>query len=235
MHYVIGDVHNEAGKLKRMLAQIALAPEDEVILLGDIFDRGVEPEPMETYFTVLGLGAQCTWIKGNHDQWLGEYIRRWLTCSEKERQRMWAYPYNTFELLQGRMTEVDLLHLADHIQSLPLQKTLCLDGKKYLFAHAQTSHPLKRAKKAELYLMGGCGFWSFEHFLKNGVDGYISLCGHKVNRNLSYMYEGRYLEESVPSIWVNELRNVYLLDCGSGFGGGNLGCLCLETGERYYV
>lgn len=33
---------------------------------------------------------------------------------------------------------------------------------------------------------------------------------------------------------LNEKGNVYLLDCGSGFKGGRLACMCLETGQRFY-
>lgn len=40
MHYVIGDIHNEAKKLRSILSQINMEPEDELILLGDLFDRG---------------------------------------------------------------------------------------------------------------------------------------------------------------------------------------------------
>ena len=37
------------------------------------------------------------------------------------------------------------------------------------------------------------------------------------------------------SIWCNDRHNVYLLDCGCGFAGGRLACLCLETKERFYA
>ena len=44
MHYVIGDVHNDAGRLRRMLDDIRFKKDgenaDHLYLLGDLFDRG---------------------------------------------------------------------------------------------------------------------------------------------------------------------------------------------------
>ena len=36
MHYVIGDIHNEAKKLQSILNQIKIKPQDSLIVLGDI-------------------------------------------------------------------------------------------------------------------------------------------------------------------------------------------------------
>ena len=42
MHYVIGDIHNNLKKLKQILKQINITRDDELIVLGDVFDRGGE-------------------------------------------------------------------------------------------------------------------------------------------------------------------------------------------------
>ena len=42
MHYVIGDIHNDLKKLKQILKQINITRDDELIVLGDVFDRGGE-------------------------------------------------------------------------------------------------------------------------------------------------------------------------------------------------
>ena len=75
MHYVIGDIHNELPKLKSILNQINLSAFDELIVLGDVFDRGGEDaDPVGVYFALSGIQGKCTWIRGNHDQWLANYI-----------------------------------------------------------------------------------------------------------------------------------------------------------------
>ncbi len=123
-----------------------------------------------------------------------------------------------------------MLNLADLIHTLPLQKEIDIDGTKFLLAHAMTSHPCLEAS-ADYYMMGN---WELESFFLSGIDGYISLCGHTATDNIVWKKAGRYFEEDKPSIWVNEKENVYLMDCGCGVAGGQLACLCLETGKRFY-
>ena len=63
MHYVIGDIHNELHKL------ISIFDNDELIVLGDVFDRGADkPDPVGVYFELCKIQGKCTWVRGNHDQ-----------------------------------------------------------------------------------------------------------------------------------------------------------------------
>ena len=121
MHYVIGDIHNEARKLKSILKQINLSYEDELIVLGDVFDRGgMNPEPVETYFALSGVKGKCTWICVNHDKWLADYIEQFYSKSIWRKKKIGPYSYNTFELLKERLTDVDIQNIADLIHKLPL-------------------------------------------------------------------------------------------------------------------
>ena len=232
MHYVIGDIHNELQKLKSVLAQINLTQEDELIVLGDVFDRGgVDADPVGVYFALSGIQGKYTWIRGNHDQWLADYIKEYYSCSDRKRAKMPAYTYNSFEIMRQRLTEVDMLNLADLIDSLPLKKELVIDGAKYLFAHAMTS-PVGVPQKRDYYLMGT---YDLEVFFMEGIEGVISMCGHTTTENVLWCRnKNMYLDEYKNSIWRNEKENVYLLDCGCGFKSGRLACICLETGERFY-
>ena len=40
MIYAIGDIHGEAKALREMLSKLPVQPEDLVIFLGDVIDRG---------------------------------------------------------------------------------------------------------------------------------------------------------------------------------------------------
>lgn len=56
MHYVIGDIHNNLKKLKQILKQINITRDDELIVLGDVFDRGGETaDPFGVYCALAGL------------------------------------------------------------------------------------------------------------------------------------------------------------------------------------
>lgn len=231
MHYVIGDIHNESGKLKQVLEQIEFNEEDELILLGDLFDRGYdEADPAEVYFMLSAVHAKKTWVSGNHDRWLAEYIKRYFQLSSRKRAKLSPYHYNSFEPLRERMTEKDMLNLADEIMQNPLWIQKRIGETKYIFAHARTSHPLKQEQPDDFYLMGDL---DLGQFFIDGIEGYISVCGHTPTSNVP-IFEGRYLDKENHSIWMNEKENVILMDCGAGFKSGKLACMCLETGERFY-
>lgn len=224
MNYVIGDIHNDNRRFSEMLEKIGFSEEDNLFLLGDLFDRNLyEPDPMGVYFNVLKLEDRCFIVRGNHDTWLAQYIINYYSTPEKKRKRLTPYPYNSFTILSEHFTEVDMLDLAKRIMEWPLQIGIEVDGKKYLLAHACTSMP-DRVMKDEFYLMGSyfMGSESYETFLLEGREGYISVCGHE-----NVMGDGK--------IWKNKLKNVYMCDCGCGFKDGRLGCLCLETKEEIYV
>lgn len=230
MHYVIGDIHNENAKLQHMLRKISFGKGDHLYILGDLFDRGFDSaDPVGVYFTVLGLEDRCSVIRGNHDQWLAEYIEEYYSLPEKARDRQEPYFYNSFDLMRQRLAPVDLQNLAEYIKALPLQLEVELD-RKYLLAHAMTS-PYGICRGDMYYLMGDI---NYERFIRTGIRGYISFCGHEETGHFVDV-PGRYFDEKYTSIWVNQAENVYMMDCGCGFRGGRLGCFCLETGERYYV
>ena len=131
MHYVIGDIHNDLKKLKQILKQINITRDDELIVLGDVFDRGGgNADPFGVYCALAGLQGKCSWIRGNHDDWLANYTYEYFNTPEKKRHKLAPYGYNSFELLRQRITEVDMRNIADLIKGLPLQKELELEGKK---------------------------------------------------------------------------------------------------------
>ena len=108
MHYVIGDIHNDLKKLKQILKQINITRDDELIVLGDVFDRGGETaDPFGVYCALAGLQGKCSWIRGNHDDWLANYTYEYFNTPEKKRHKLAPYGYNSFELLRQRITEVD--------------------------------------------------------------------------------------------------------------------------------
>lgn len=218
MHYVVSDIHNDNRKFEELLGRLSLSENDCLYILGDFFDRAdYNPDPVGVYFNILKLGGRCRMIRGNHDDWLARYILRYYETSKRKRKRLAPYDYNTFGLLTERLTQVDIIHLAEMILEWPLQECIEIEGIRYLLAHAKTSHPHK--VYMDDYYMWGEG--DEQEFLNKGIDGYISVCGHQ--------------NKGGGTIWKNRIGNVYICDCGSGDKSGRLGCLCLETKEEIYV
>ena len=142
MNYVISDIHNDYDRFCEMLKKIEFSTDDHLYILGDVFDRSNHnPNPVELYFKILSLGDSCMVIRGNHDHWLALYILEYFAISEKKRDKVNPYPYNSFQLLQQRLTPVDMKNLADKILDWPVQRMIEVMGEKYLLAHAMTSAP----------------------------------------------------------------------------------------------
>lgn len=218
MHYITSDIHNNNEKFEALIKKLDLKEEDKLYILGDLFDRSnYNPNPVDIYFNILKLGNKCQVIRGNHEQELAEYIITYFGKKKQKKAKLDSYPYNSFELLRERLTQVDLQNMTKWMLELPLQIALEIDGTKYLLAHAMTSS-IHEVYSDEYYLRGD---GDLQSFLNHGIEGYISICGHSNP-------EGNV-------IWRNYKGNVIICDCGCGFQSGRLGCLCIETGEEIYV
>lgn len=231
MHYVLPDIHNDNRRFHKMLNEIGFSRDDHLILLGDLFDRGsYDPDPVGVYFSILEIEKQCTIISGNHDRWLAEYINGYFGTKERKRKGLPSYYYNSFDILNKRLPETDMLSLADWILKFNVQTTAEINGQKMLFAHAATSKP--DVKFDENYYLMGEG--ADDSFYRSGIDGYVSFCAH-TNTSFFSRYGGDYLDGVQNSIWVNDAGNLYMMDCGCGYIEGRLACICLENKQTFYV
>ena len=80
---IIGDIHGCARSLQALLEKVEPSPErDELVLLGDLFDRG--PDSYYVYQLAQGLAAEFgdrfTLLRGNHEDYL---LRDKLSFREK--------------------------------------------------------------------------------------------------------------------------------------------------------
>lgn len=229
MNYVIPDIHNDNRRLKSLLDRISFGTNDHLFLLGDLFDRcSYDPDPVGVYFTILEISDNCTIVSGNHDRWLAKYICEYYGTKERKRKKLPGYYYNSFDLMAERLTQGDMLALANWLLSFPLQQEVVFGDKRLLFAHAMTSDPA--VMKDDIYYLMGDD--SDEEFYRSGIDGYVSFCGHTFSSFFS-RYGGEYID-GPASIWRNERQNVYMMDCGCGYSDGKLACLCLDDMRTMY-
>ena len=117
-------------------------------------------------------------------------------------------------MMKDRLTQVDLLNLADLIMGLPLQIEINIGSKKYLLAHAMTFDPALVEQDDTLYLEG---LYDMEEYWRQGVKGYVSLVGHT---DSSYQYNnshGRYLDGQ-HSIWT-KMCTCWIADVACQMGG----------------
>ncbi len=79
---IIGDIHGCAKEFGELLDKVQPGPEDRLILLGDLFDRG--PDSWEVFKKVQRLekafGDRFVLLRGNHEDYL---LREKLTLKER--------------------------------------------------------------------------------------------------------------------------------------------------------
>ena len=67
-HWIIGDIHGEAGLLERLLDYILRFHPHQLVFLGDYIDRG--PNSKQVVDRILSLDLPVTCLMGNHEQML---------------------------------------------------------------------------------------------------------------------------------------------------------------------
>ncbi len=124
----IGDIHGGYRALKQLLDRLQLDPSDELIFLGDYVDGWSESALVIEELAVLSSTNPCTFIIGNHDVWLLEYLQTGSINS------IWVQHGGraTLESYSG----YNRVQLDKHREILEGMKTYHIDEKDRLFVHA---------------------------------------------------------------------------------------------------
>lgn len=223
MTYVVSNLHGDYDKFTALLKKINFSDDDLMYVLGDLVDFGEQSMELIADLSVR-LNVYC--VAGEHDfraaklltgfdKMLkngsapdGDYIAEMTAWVQDGGQTT----LEGFRALDEEQREGVLDYLCD----LSLFEELEVKGKSYLMVHAGIAD-YQPDSDLEDYLP--------EDFFSEGldagrplVDGTTVIVGHQPTDSGKITYgEG--------SIFI---------DCGVA-NGGNLGCLCLENGEEYYV
>jgi len=74
LSWIVGDIHGCADALARLLATLALRPQDRLLSAGDLFHRG--PDPIAVLRLLQGLGDQFAMVMGNHEWALMQRVQQ---------------------------------------------------------------------------------------------------------------------------------------------------------------
>jgi serine/threonine protein phosphatase 1 len=141
--YAIGDIHGCLNELRKLVAELPLKPEDELVFLGDYIDRGPRSKAVLDYL-IQDRGPHWRFLRGNHEQMLLDWLQapnplaasNWL--SNGGHQTLQSYiPAEKLDEVQGE--EVHALfqsylpeaHL-EFLRALPLT----YETPGYFFCHA---------------------------------------------------------------------------------------------------
>lgn len=231
MHYVISDIHGCYDEFMEMLSLINFNDTDILYVLGDCIDRG--PYPIKTLLYCLekeNIHLLC----GNHEWFLVEsfphlvdpneeydaikiteenyYAGHWICANGGETTVKEFFQYDKDKRNQ----------IIKKIKKLPLFFEVTVNNKNFVMIHGGISNfreniSLKNYDRDNL-------IWSRLDVSRKYYSDKSIIVGHTPTSNFGSKYENKIVESN----------NNFWIDCGCAWG-HSLGCMCLETEEKYIV
>lgn len=223
MTYVVSNLHGCYEKYKKLLDKINFKDTDILYVLGDIVDYG--DAPMEL-IADLSMRYNVYPIVGEHDytaiRMLQGFDRMLTSGADPDPDYIaemtdWAthggkVTLDGFRALDEEMRE----GVIDYLSDLALYEEVTVKNKTYLLVHAGIADFDPDADLddylPEDFISTPADLDGTYYPDKTLVVGHIATKSGKIERG----------------------EHVIAIDCGACFG-GQLGCLCLETGEEFYV
>lgn len=235
MIYACSDIHGRYNQYAALLAQLDLRPSDTLYILGDVIDRG--PDGV-TILQDMMVRPNVFPLLGNHEftaafclPWLMEEIteQSLAALDDTHLAALQDWLLNgggpTLQALRSLSAE-DRQELLDYIREMDLYTQVETGGRSFVLVHAGLDHfaPDKPLEDYELEDFLFCRPRLDQVYYP---DRYL-VYGHTPTR-LLWKQLGK-----PPSDTILRRDHQIAIDCGCGYG-GQLGCLCLDTLEEFYV
>ena len=221
MTYVVANLHGELDKYKALLDKIRFSKKDILYVLGDTADYGADAVAL---LTELSMAENVYPVAGEHDflalRMLAGFDKMLKSGSMPDadfaaEMTAWAADGGAATLEGFRALDEDMREgLLDYLSEFALFEEVEAGGKDYVLVHA-----------------GICGFDADKE-----LDEYEPEDFFAVPDSEKY-YDGRVvIVGHVPTASgrIEREGNLIRIDCGPKDGGA-LACLCLETGEEFYI
>lgn len=218
--YVISDLHGCYDKFIEMLTEISFKENDELYILGDIFDRGDKPLEILDY---IQAHNNITLLKGNHEKMFEEYFKEGDST-------LWYYNggETTLSGIMRKGYEYEY-SLYKYIRNLPLIKVV----DKFILVHAglylpKNHNELKLKELIELQ-EEDINLWTRDYIYSDvQYKDYKIICGHSTVQSINNNYE---------DVKIIHRKGHIFIDCGCTFerANGKLACLRLDDMQEFYL
>ena len=214
----MSDIHGMYNKYIKMLQVINFTKEDELYILGDIFDRGKQPIDILKHIIAYD---NIHLIRGNHEEMFLEYYNYgeyyWISENGGD---------TTLNQIQDYQMKSNINYLdavAQYVSRLPLYKIVHVNNVKYFLVHAEVDTEID---KEISYQSKDKLLWGREevHTDKQFED-YVVIHGHT---------PVQLIEQNNNGIIIKRKHNIYV-DCGACFNNGRLSCLRLDDLKEFYA
>ena len=222
MTYITANLHGNYAGFQTLLREIRFKDSDVLYVLGDSVDLGEESVEL---LTDMSMRVNVYPLAGEHDL----TALRMLSGFEKmlkngdaptpefsAEMTAWAKEGGMPTLTGYRKLDGDMREgVLDYLSDFMLCDELKVGGKAYFLAHA------------------GLANYSEDKFPEDYApeEVFDTVLPQKAFFNTRTLVVGHVPTASGK---IERRDGVIYVDCGSGRG-GKIGCLCLETGEEYYV
>ena len=246
MKYVISDIHGDYEKYIKLLQLINFNEEDILYVLGDVIDRGEHGikilQHMMQYSNIIP-------ILGNHElmaykclKWLSQEITEEAIVKMKEgrleRILEWMSNGGTTTMEEFQMLSLEEKEeILDYLKEFWGFVEVEVNGIQYLLVHAgfeqfDIDKPIYEYDLEELV-------WARMDVEQSYFKDKIIVFGHTPTRHFYAKKQGKLLselsqKEFCDDIFISDDGLLIGIDCACGFG-GKLGCICLDTGEQFYI
>lgn len=232
MIYCISDIHGNYKGYKKLLEKVNFNDRDTLYVLGDVIDRGRQSIKI---LQDMMMHPNIIPIIGNHE-YMGIQCLKFLMQEITEDSISSLSEDIIRGLLEwqnvGGQVTMDEFHklskeekqdIINYLEEFSPYEEVTVKGKKYVLVHAglcnfTEERPLEDYKIYELI------FKAPEYFRVYYPDKYL-VTGHLPTRAI--------MENEKP-YFIFKRNNHIAIDCGSGCG-GQMGMICLDTGEEFYV
>lgn len=237
MTYAVSDIHGCYDEYLELLRVIQFQPDDTLYVLGDVIDRGPYG------FKILLDMAQrpnVVGLMGNHEAMaiqalpgimrnIRQIRKTALNQEETETLKLWFRN-------GGELSLADFLWLNDepaqivweYMRKMPFYRETEIEGRKFVLVHGGLDH-FSSSRSLSDYEPNEILWCRPDPDTVYYPDKYI-VFGHTPVQILAEE-DG---EKEAPAKIYHKGKLIGI-DCGCIFQGGQLGCLCLDTMEEFYV
>lgn len=231
MTYCMADIHGNYEAYQDILQQIQFREADTLYVLGDVIDRG--QHSLKILFDMM-LRSNVVPVIGNHE-YMGLQCLRFLSREITEDSIVQLDEGIIQGLLEwqnvGGQATIDEFHklskeekedVLDYLEEFSLYEEVNVGDRQYILVHAGLGnfHPQRQLDDYKLYEMA----FTAVHYDEIYYPDKILVTGHVPTRNI--------IDNPRPD-YIYKANNHIAIDCGCGYG-GQLGCICLDTGKEYY-
>lgn len=244
MIYAMADIHGQYDKYIAMLEKINFSDNDILFVLGDVIDRGSQGMAI---LKDMMMRTNVYPILGNHEYmaitaipWLMQEITE-ETVEKIDSEMMqglieWMNVGGSSSISEFRgLSRDEQEAILDYLSEFELYDVVEADGKEYVLVHAGLDN-FDEDRSLSDYDLSELLFHRPDYETRYFKNKFL-VTGHTPTR-VAYAAERGVLLGELSSDEYQDVifkkNNHIAIDCGSSFG-GELGCICLDTQEEYYV